>query len=106
MVDTEIAGCPVKRGDLVQVLTPSAGRDEHYYAHADVVDFSRSKIKHIAFGVGPHRCLGSHLARMELRVALEEISAVMPEFSVSNYGSNPRHWGNVAGLDRLDVSVG
>ena len=50
----------------------AAGRDEDQYPHPETVDFDRKITRHIAFGVGPHRCLGSHLARLELRVALEE----------------------------------
>ena len=56
----------------------SANTDERAWADADTVDFDREGNRHIAFGGGAHRCLGSHLARMELRVALEEWHAGDP----------------------------
>lgn len=70
--DTEIAGCPIAQGDQVVVLLASANTDEEDLADADVVRFDREANRHIAFGGGVHRCLGSHLARLELRVALRE----------------------------------
>ncbi len=105
MVDTEVAGVPIKAGELVQLLTQSAGRDERQYPHADVVDFSRENIRHLGFGAGPHRCIGSHLARMEMRVALEEMNALMPEYEIVDPSSVSHHWGAVAGVDRLDLRL-
>jgi cytochrome P450 len=58
----------------------SANTDERAWERPDEVDFEREVNKHIAFGGGAHRCLGSHLARMELRVALEEWHAAIPEY--------------------------
>src|SRR5207244_2750140 len=75
--DAEVEGVQIKKGDYVVVCGPSAGRDERYFSNPDEVDFGRSPNPHIAFGVGPHRCLGSHLARMELAVAFEEIHRLM-----------------------------
>ncbi len=70
--DTELAGCPIKAHTSVSVLIGSANTDEGVWDRADEVDFDRDTKGHIAFGGGNHRCLGAHLARMELRVALEE----------------------------------
>lgn len=71
--DTEVADQAMRAGDLVEVLLPSACRDDAAFSHADSVRFDRPANRHLSFSVGPHRCLGSHLARMEIRVALEEL---------------------------------
>jgi cytochrome P450 len=80
--DTEIGGCPVKKGDHVQPLLASANCDEAEMPDADEVRFDRESNRHIAFGGGVHRCLGSHLARLELRVALREWHKRFPVYSV------------------------
>lgn len=78
--DTEIGGCPVAKGRVVTVMLGSANTDERAWVDGNSVDFDRLENRHIAFGGGAHRCLGSHLARMELRVALEEWHRAIPEY--------------------------
>jgi cytochrome P450 len=78
--DTEISGCPVSKGTVVSVVLGSANCDERSWTDADAIDFEREENRHLAFGGGVHRCLGSHLARMELRVALEEWHRAVPEY--------------------------
>jgi cytochrome P450 len=78
--DTEISGCPIEAGKQVVVLIASANTDEAFWDRPDEVDFHRESNKHLAFGGGIHRCLGSHLARLELRVALEEWHARIPDY--------------------------
>ena len=78
--DTEIGGCPVGRGRVVSVVLGSANTDERVWPEVDEIDFDREGNRHIAFGGGAHRCLGSHLARMELRVALEEWHSAVPDY--------------------------
>jgi len=80
--DTELGGCPIAKGDQVMIMLGSANTDEAEFPDADVVRFDREVNRHIAFGGGIHRCLGSHLARMELRVALREWHRRIPEYSV------------------------
>ena len=80
--DTELGGCPVKSGDQVMIMLGSANTDEAEFADADEVRFDREVNRHIAFGGGIHRCLGSHLARLELRVALREWHRRIPEYAV------------------------
>ena len=80
--DSEIGGCPVGKGRVVSVMLGSANTDERSWDDVDTVDFEREGNRHIAFGGGAHRCLGSHLARMELRVALEEWHAAIPDYRV------------------------
>ena len=76
-------GVQIKEGNLVLVSLPSAGRDEEEFQDPESVDFERMPNRHLAFGAGPHRCLGSHLAHMEMRVAFEELVDVMPEFELA-----------------------
>ncbi len=71
--DTEVAGCPIGAGAAVGVLTGSANRDEARWESADDWQLDRPTQHHLAFGTGPHQCLGMHLARLELRVGLDAI---------------------------------
>ena len=80
--DTEVGGCPISKGERVSPLLGAANTDPAEFPDPDVVDFSRNPNRHRAFGGGPHRCLGSHLARMELRVALREFHRRIPEYEV------------------------
>jgi cytochrome P450 len=81
--DTELSGCPIAAGQQVVVLLGSANTDEASWERADEVDFHRGGNKHLAFGGGVHRCLGSHLARLELRVLLEEWHARIPDYGLA-----------------------
>jgi cytochrome P450 len=80
--DSEIAGCPIPKGKVVSVVLGSANTDERAWPDVDTIDFDRAENRHIAFGGGAHRCLGSHLARMELRVALEEWHRAVPDYRI------------------------
>jgi cytochrome P450 len=80
--DTELNGCPVKSGDQVMIMIGSANTDEAEFSDADEVRFDREVNRHIAFGGGIHRCLGSHLARLELRVALREWHKRIPDYEI------------------------
>jgi len=80
--DVEYGGCPMKQGDKVLLSFPAANRDPSVFPNPDVVDFDREQNRHVAFGSGIHRCAGANLARMELRVAVEEWLAMIPEFSI------------------------
>ncbi len=80
--DTELNGCPIHAGEQVMVMIGSANTDEAEYPDGDVVRFDRDVNPHIAFGGGIHRCLGSHLARLELRVALREWHKRIPDYEV------------------------
>ncbi|ADP83981.1 cytochrome P450 [Pseudofrankia inefficax] len=71
--DTEIGGKAIRQGEQVLMYWASANRDEAEFEDPDVFDLDRSKNPHLAFGAGPHRCAGSNLARMNLRVALDAI---------------------------------
>lgn len=71
----------VEAGDRVLLSFPAANRDPEMFDRPEEVVIDRELNRHIAFGAGPHRCLGSNLARMEMNVAIEEFLAAIPEFS-------------------------
>ncbi len=83
LADTEVSGCPVHKGDGVMIMLGSVNTDETDLPDADVVRFDREVNRHVAFGGGVHRCLGSHLARQELRVAVREWHRRIPEYEVA-----------------------
>ena len=71
--DVEVRGQQVQEGDQLMLFYPSANRDEAEFACPHAFDLSRTSNRHLAFGAGPHRCAGSNLARMNLRIAFEEL---------------------------------
>jgi cytochrome P450 len=81
--DVEYNGCPMHAGDKVLLSFSAANRDPEVFEEADKIDLGRQHNRHIAFGVGIHRCAGSNLARMELQVALEEWLKAIPDFRLS-----------------------
>ncbi len=79
--DTEVGGCPIPQGGKVRVVWASANRDDTQFQDADrfVVDRDPAELrKHVAFGLGPHSCLGAALARAELRIALSTLLRRLP----------------------------
>jgi cytochrome P450 len=103
MEDTEIAGCPVKKGDMLWMPIASANRDANEFPDADKVIIDRTENRHLAFGAGPHRCLGSHLARRELRVALEEWHKVIPDYRLGE-GEPITEFGRSSGVNTLPLA--
>jgi cytochrome P450 len=101
--DVEFAGCPMKAGDRVLLSLPAADRDPLQFADADTFDVGRATNRHLAFAAGPHRCLGSHLARLELRIAVEEWHRRIPEYRVREGAEVQFHVGGVAGVDNLPL---
>ncbi len=81
--DAEIAGCPVDAGHRLLFSYPSANRDPDHFDNPDEVILDRSNNRHLAFGVGVHRCLGSNLARLELLVGLRSWLAAFPNFELA-----------------------
>ncbi len=101
--DVVFGGCPMKAGDKVLMNFPGANRDPEVFDDAGAVVLDRALNRHVAFGSGIHRCAGSNLARMELRVALEEWIARIPTFRVE--GGRQVTWagGQVRGPRLLPV---
>jgi cytochrome P450 len=81
--DTEFYGCQLKKGDMVYALVSGANRDPREYDRADEFVIDRKGNHHFGFAGGPHRCLGIHLARRELQIAVEEWLRVIPDFRVA-----------------------
>jgi cytochrome P450 len=104
--DTEVAGCPFKAGQMVMLPFPSANRDPEAFPDPDKVILDRAENRHLAFGIGIHRCLGSNLARMELRVALEEWLRRIPDFELADPDGVTWSQGTVRGPRRLPVRIG
>jgi cytochrome P450 len=82
--DVTIGGVEAKAGDTAVIILGAADTDDAEFPDADAVHFAREKNRHVAFGAGPHRCLGSHLARMELRVALDEFHKRIPDYRLQD----------------------
>lgn len=80
--DVEYDGCPMKAEERVLMNFPGANRDPEVFENADEVILDRQINRHVAFGAGIHRCAGSNLARMELRVAIEAFIHRIPEFEL------------------------
>jgi cytochrome P450 len=94
MRDVEWYGSRIPAGSVILLLTGSAGRDERQYPDPDRFDVERDVGRHVSFGYGTHFCLGASLARLEARVALEEVLARFPRWGV--------HWG---GVERVTTST-
>ncbi len=101
--DTEVAGCPMHAGDRVIMNFPAANRDPSAFPDADAVQIDRLLNRHVAFGAGIHRCAGSNLARMEMRVAVEEWLARIPEFTLDPAGEVTWAGGQVRGPRSIPV---
>lgn len=82
MADVELGGCPIKADDKVRVLAATMNYDPNRLENPTVVDFRRSSCPHVSFGAGVHRCLGSNLARLELRVVMREWHRRIPEYEM------------------------
>jgi cytochrome P450 len=103
MADGEVAGCPVRAGEQMLLPFPAANHDPAAFDEPERFVIDRQVNRHVAFGVGIHRCIGSNLARLELRVALQEWMRAFPGFVVD--GSRPTTWSNgqVRGPRRIPV---
>ena len=100
--DVEVAGSTIPAGSTVTCLLASANTDGAEFADPESVDFARAANRHLAFGAGVHRCLGSHLARLEMRVALEELHARVPQYEVEA-GETPIYTMGIRGVEYLPL---
>jgi cytochrome P450 len=106
VTDTEMHCCPMAAGSRVVLAYGSANRDETQFDRPDEVIVDRHPNRHVAFGVGPHRCVGSHLARLQMKVTLQELLAGMLPFRVHDHGQIRWVHGETRLIDRLLLEVG
>ena len=103
--DVEFMGCPMKADDWVLLPFPAANRDPEVFDRADEVLIDRLENRHGAFGLGIHRCLGSNLARLEMKVAVEEFLARFPDFELDDPEAVTWSQGQVRGPRKLPVRI-
>jgi cytochrome P450 len=104
--ETEIGGCPLKEGEMVMLAYGAANRDPAMFSDADRVIIDRAENRHATFGLGIHRCIGSNLARMEIRVALEEWLGRFPNFALSDGAAVKWSAGTVRGPRQIPITIG
>jgi cytochrome P450 len=96
----------MKAGDHLMMLLPATGRDPRAFDDPEQIRFDRAPNQHLGFGWGIHRCIGIHLARAEMRVALEEWHARIPDYHVDPVDTIRRRRGAIAGVWHLPLLVG
>lgn len=102
--DTEVNGVPVKAGEMVFLCWASANLDPAAFEHPMEVDTDRTQNRHIAFAAGFHRCLGSHLARNEMRVAIDQLHRRIPEYWLTDGEQISYELGGVRQAKYLPIS--
>ncbi len=103
--DTDIGGCPVAKRDWVLLPFPAANRDPEAFEQADEFVIDREKNRHVAFGLGIHRCIGSNLARLELTVAVDEWMKRVPDFELAAPEAVRWSTGQVRGPRELPIRI-
>ncbi|MBL7488238.1 cytochrome P450 [Frankia sp. AgB1.9] len=101
--DTEVGGCPIKAGEQVLMYWAAANHDENEFEDPETFDPERARNRHIAFGAGPHRCAGSNLARMNLRIAVEEIVSRLRDIRLAPDADI--HWHSTYNRAPLEVPI-
>jgi cytochrome P450 family 142 subfamily A polypeptide 1 len=103
--DVELGGQLVEEGDELMLLYPSANRDDEVFDDPFRFDVARSPNEHVAFGFGPHFCLGASLARLEISVMLDQLLTRLPDLALADPGAEPvlRPANFVSGLEALPV---
>lgn len=101
--DTEVAGCPVRVGEQVLLPFPAANHDPESFENPEQFQIDRAKNRHVAFGLGIHRCVGSNLARLELTVAIQEWLRAFPNFTLDPDHETEWANGQVRGPRNLPV---
>ena len=101
--DAEYNGCPMKKDERILMNFPGANRDPAVFENPDEVILDRQLNRHVAFGAGIHRCAGSNLARMELRVAIETWLERIPDFEIADESKVTWAGGQVRGPRTVPV---
>lgn len=99
--DIDFEGAPIRKGDYVSCATMIANRDPLEFPDPNTIDLEREDNRHTAFAYGPHRCLGSHLARREIVVGLEEWLKRIPNFRIKEGTAPIAYGGHVFGIENL-----
>ncbi|BAV63715.1 cytochrome P450 [Sphingobium cloacae] len=99
--DIDFEGAPIRKGDYVSCATMIANRDPEEFPEPNRIDLGREDNRHTAFAYGPHRCLGSHLARREIVVGLEEWLKRIPTFRIKEGTAPITYGGHVFGIENL-----
>ena len=102
--EVEIGGVTIPANEQLLILFGSANRDESQFENPDQFIMDRKDNNHIAFGFGIHFCMGANLARLEAKVALEELLRVMPDFKVDHSGAERMHAGAIRGMASLPLT--
>ena len=100
-VDTELGGQPLNAGDRLLVHYYGANHDPRQFPDPDTLDFGRDRNPHLAFGLGTHRCIGSNLARLQIRVAFDELLSRVRNIRLAD-GAEPEF---TTGVARHPVTV-
>jgi cytochrome P450 len=104
--DVELAGVLIKKGDWITLSPGMAHSDTQEFENPDTFDPARANVRNMTFAVGPHRCLGSHLARREFVTALNAWFDRVPPFRIKP-GTRPKtHGGPVFGVSKLELAWG
>lgn len=101
--ETELCGAKLLPGDIINIFLPSADLDPREFPSPEQYHLARENNVHVAFGIGPHRCLGSHLARVELQVLYEEMLVGLPEFRLDPANPPTWHGGHVIGPETVHL---
>jgi len=101
--DGELRGQKIGEGDKVVVWNASVNRDEEVFPDADTFDVTRTPNDHLAFGHGEHFCIGAHLARLEMRVMIEQVMRRMPDLELAGHPERLRS-NFVAGIKHMPVA--
>ena len=104
--DVRVGDTVIPADQRVILVTGSAVHDERKYPDPDAFDIHRDIDRHVSFGFGRHLCLGASLARLETRIAFEELLKRFPDFAIDESGVERKVGPNVRGLSRLPLVVG
>lgn len=104
--DTEVSGCPVRAGEQVLVTFPAANHDPEAFDAPEEFRIDREVNRHVAFGLGIHRCLGSNLARLEMMIAFQEWVRAFPTYRLDEAQETTWTSGQIRGPRNIPVVLG
>jgi cytochrome P450 len=101
--DLELLGVKMREGDVILLPVQTANRDGHQFSEPDAFQRARDSNTHLTFGAGPHRCMGSHLARLEMRIGLSRLHARLPDYLVDSSLPLVTHLSQVRGVEEMHL---